>query len=73
MVFSGVCDESGRQEVERVFDKRVAELVGGPRLLAQSLESMGLCIAQKKAYEPSYRAFFEASSAKTSKPKAKKP
>jgi alanyl aminopeptidase len=56
-VFGGFCDDKHREEVSRVFKDRVSTLVGGPRNLAQALESISLCAAQRRAQESSLRAF----------------
>jgi alanyl aminopeptidase len=55
--FEGFCDEGHREAVSRVFKDRVSDLVGGPRNLAQALESISLCAAQRRAQESSLRAF----------------
>jgi hypothetical protein len=38
----------------------VSALHGGPRTLAGALEAVNLCVARRKAQEPSLRAFFTA-------------
>jgi hypothetical protein len=52
------CDQEHRDEVERLFTAKAKASPGGPRDLASALESMSLCIARRKAQEPSARAFF---------------
>ncbi|MDI1481609.1 M1 family metallopeptidase [Polyangium sp. y55x31] len=59
LVFQGSCDETNRAAVARVFEGRVSEIVGAPRALAQSLESISLCVAQRQKLEPSLRAFLQ--------------
>jgi cytosol alanyl aminopeptidase len=59
LVFQGSCDETRRAAVARVFEARVSEVVGAPRALAQSLESISLCVAQRQKLEPSLRAFLQ--------------
>lgn len=55
----GFCDASGRAELAAFFEPRVKEYTGGPRNLAQALESVDLCIARKKAYEASLVGFLK--------------
>ncbi len=43
------CDAQQRAELNDFFAPRAAELSGGPRELAQTLESIDLCIARKAA------------------------
>ncbi|HVY46353.1 MAG TPA: M1 family aminopeptidase, partial [Minicystis sp.] len=51
------CDEAQRASAEAFFAPRAAKITGGPRVLAQVMESVRLCIARKKAMEPSVTAF----------------
>ena len=53
------CDEAHRADVEAFFGGRVAKVTGGPRKLAQVVESIGLCIAEKNALAPSLAAFLK--------------
>ena len=55
--YARFCDEQGRDKLAQFFAPRAKDLVGAPRALAQSLESINLCISQKKTYEPSLAAF----------------
>ncbi|MFY9550212.1 MAG: ERAP1-like C-terminal domain-containing protein, partial [Thermoanaerobaculia bacterium] len=55
----GFCDAGRRKEVEEFFRTRVEKLPGGPRVLAQVLEGIDLCIAARAAQEPSVRAFLK--------------
>lgn len=59
LVYSGTaqCDASLRRDVEEFFKSRVANAPGGPRILAQALEQMDLCIAGREAKRPSMEAF----------------
>ena len=55
---AALCDDSRREEVKGFFDTRSTKFVGGPRALAQSLESMHLCSTFRVAHTPSVTAFF---------------
>ncbi len=52
------CDDAHAAELEAFFTPKIANLDGGPRNLANALESMRLCVARRKAQEDSLRAFF---------------
>jgi alanyl aminopeptidase len=54
----GFCDEAHEEDVRRVFAPKVEPLEGGPRSVANALESIHLCVARRKAQEPSLVAFF---------------
>jgi alanyl aminopeptidase len=56
---SDYCDEEREQDVKRFFDGRSTQYSGGPRVLAQVLETINLCIAYKKAQEPSLTEFLQ--------------
>ena len=56
-VGASFCDERSRGEVASFFKDRAAKASGGPRMLAQALESIGQCIAIRKLQEPSVAAF----------------
>jgi cytosol alanyl aminopeptidase len=56
----GFCDEPSRRNVEAFFTPRVRGSPGGPRNLAQALESIDLCIAQRHVQEPSVAAFLSS-------------
>lgn len=56
-VASGFCDASGLEQVEKFFTPRIGRFSGGPRALAQRLESIRLCIARKSAQEASVAEF----------------
>lgn len=60
-VGSGFCDERHRAEVQSFFTPKVERAAGGPRNLAQALESIDLCIAQRKVQAPSVSAFLAGS------------
>ncbi len=53
------CDEAHRGDLEAFFGERMAKVTGGPRKLAQVVESIDLCIAEKKALGPSLDAFLK--------------
>lgn len=55
----GLCDEKRLREAEAVFMDRVPRITGGPRRLAQVLEGISLCIAERSAIAPSLEAFLE--------------
>jgi hypothetical protein len=58
------CDEAHAAELEAFFTPaRIAPIEGGPRVLLTTIETVRLCAAQRKAQEPSARAFFGAQSA----------
>jgi alanyl aminopeptidase len=53
------CDAGSRHEVQDFFAPRVDKYAGASRNLAQVLESIDLCIAQKAAQQESVREFLE--------------
>ncbi|MBZ5627009.1 MAG: M1 family metallopeptidase [Acidobacteriia bacterium] len=53
----GFCDASGRQQVDQFFKDRVQSYTGGPRQLAQVLESIDICTAVNKVTGPSVAEF----------------
>ena len=55
----GYCDEQHRQDVKAFFDGRSTKYSGGPRNLAQVLETIDLCIAYKKTQQPSLNDFLQ--------------
>ncbi|APR86556.1 Membrane alanine aminopeptidase N [Minicystis rosea] len=54
----GFCDKRHAEEVNGLFQPRLASLNGLPRELAGALEDMRLCAARREAQESSVRAFF---------------
>jgi aminopeptidase N len=58
-VASGYCDAGHRQDVEAFFHDRSTKYTGGPRILAQVLEGMDLCVAFKNAQGPGVAEFLE--------------
>lgn len=53
----GFCDATHRGAVESFFKDRMAHAVGGPRLLAELLEEIDLCIARKHSQQPGVAEF----------------
>ncbi|WP_408889343.1 M1 family metallopeptidase [Myxococcus faecalis] len=51
------CDAAHRDEVARVFGPRARDVEGGERVLAQSLERVDQCIAQREALRPGLTRF----------------
>jgi cytosol alanyl aminopeptidase len=58
-VGGGFCSPSERSELEDFFKPKVDQYSGGPRILAQTLERIDLCIARRKALGPSLEAFLK--------------
>jgi alanyl aminopeptidase len=54
---SAFCDERFRADVEAFFAKRIESLTGGPRNLAQTLESIRLCEARVQSQQSSVADF----------------
>ena len=54
------CDTTRRREVDGFFRDRVKNYSGGERTLRQVLETIDLCIARRKALEPSLADFLKA-------------
>jgi len=57
--FVSLCDDTRRPEIEAFFTPRIEKLEGGPRLMAQALETMSLCSVQRKAEAPGVEAFLK--------------
>jgi alanyl aminopeptidase len=53
------CSEKDRAEAEAFFGPKMANVTGGPRSLAQTLEGIHLCEAWKNAQQDSVRRFLE--------------
>jgi alanyl aminopeptidase len=64
-VAGGYCDEQHRQDAKNFFEGRSTRYTGGPRNLAQMLEGVDLCIAYKRAQEPSVTEFLQNYSSNT--------
>jgi alanyl aminopeptidase len=56
-VASQICDDAARKDADEFFSPRATKLPGGPRVLAQALESIHLCAAWKTAQAPSAERF----------------
>jgi alanyl aminopeptidase len=59
-VASGYCDAEHRKDAESFFTGRSTKFTGGPRILAQVLEVIDLCIAYKNAQEASVTEFLKS-------------
>jgi len=59
-VAGGYCDEGHRQDAASFFEGRSTKYSGGPRNLAQMLEGIDLCVAFKKAQQPSVTEFLKS-------------
>jgi alanyl aminopeptidase len=57
--FVPLCDDARKPEIQTTFAPRIEQLDGGPRLIAQALEAMSLCSAQRKAETPGVEAFLK--------------
>jgi cytosol alanyl aminopeptidase len=54
------CDEAHAKDIEAFFTpRRIAQIEGGPRVLAGTLEGVRLCAVKRKAQESSARQFFD--------------
>jgi alanyl aminopeptidase len=58
-IAAGYCDIGHRQDVDSFFKERSTKFTGGPRILAQVLGGIDLCVAYKKAQEPSVAEFLQ--------------
>jgi alanyl aminopeptidase len=56
----GFCDAQHRQDLEAFFKDKIGQSRGGPRILAQTLERLDLCIALRAAQQDSVTAFLKA-------------
>jgi alanyl aminopeptidase len=54
-----LCDASRKAEVEAFLKPKIDPLDGGPRMLAQALEQMALCSANRNARAPGIAAFLK--------------
>jgi len=59
MVGSGFCSAPERAELETFFKPKVDGYAGGPRILAQALERIDLCIARRQALGPGVAEFLK--------------
>ena len=53
------CDASHRASVQTFFADRIKDFNGGPRNLAQVLERIDLCIAERKTLAPELSTFLD--------------
>lgn len=53
------CDEPHRADVESFYKDKASKVTGAPRVLAQTLESISLCIAKRDAHKESLRTFLK--------------
>jgi len=51
------CDSGKQAEIEDFFAERIAEMTGGPRNLAKTLEGIDLCIAKVKHHQAEMEAW----------------
>ncbi len=58
-VGNAFCDPEHRADLEAFFKDRAAKAPGGPRMLAQTLERMDLCIAMRAAHQSSVTTFLK--------------
>ena len=58
-LFTAVCDEDKKADIAARFSERVSKFDGGPRVMAQALESISLCAAGRKAQTPGVVAFLK--------------
>jgi alanyl aminopeptidase len=58
-IAAGYCDAVHREDVEAFFKDRSTKYTGGPRILAQVLEGIDLCMAYKQAQAPSVAEFLQ--------------
>jgi alanyl aminopeptidase len=54
------CTEDQRARLESFFKPRVPGILGAPRVLAEVLESIDLCIAQRRTQQPNLISFLES-------------
>ena len=59
MAVMGFCDETHAHEAEQFFNGRTTRLVGGPRILAQAVETVRVCGAAHAAQADSFAAFLK--------------
>lgn len=52
------CDQEHLEDARAFFGPKAEGTPGGPKALAQTLERVGLCIAQRRTQQPSIEAFF---------------
>ena len=55
---SSFCDDAHAADVEEFLKPKAAAIEGGARVLASTVESIRLCAAGRKAFEPAAKTFF---------------
>ena len=58
-VGASFCTAENKSALQNFFQPRVEQFLGAPRVLSQVIESVDICIAEKKAQEPDVKAFLE--------------
>ena len=58
-VGASFCSGQEKQQLQSFFEPRINQFTGGPRMLQNVLERIDVCIAEKKAQEPSVEAFLK--------------
>jgi alanyl aminopeptidase len=56
-VGSAFCDEQHRQALADFFEPRIKQFTGGPRILANTLERIAICTAQRERNSPGVAEF----------------
>jgi cytosol alanyl aminopeptidase len=59
-VVTHACDSARRDEIERYVRTHFEKLEGGKRTVAQALESMDVCIAERAALRPELQQWLDA-------------
>ena len=54
----GLCDDSRAADIKAFLEPRMKKIDGGDHALAQAMEQLSLCSAQRKAQTPAVAAFF---------------
>jgi alanyl aminopeptidase len=58
-VGEAICEPGHRTDLEAFFEDRAPRFAGGPRNLAQALESVDLCVAMREAHRASVSEFLK--------------
>ena len=56
-----LCDQAAHDDMEAFFRERIGKFTGGPRILAQALENISLCVAFKDRQQASLVQFLRQS------------
>jgi cytosol alanyl aminopeptidase len=54
-----LCSDAAKADMESFLKERISKMDGGPRVYAQALEAMTLCIEDRKAKTPGIEAFLK--------------